>query len=93
MPLTLRLASPRGVADIAGFRSAERDELAAVYLELHRGVDRLFPGMERPDIGAWRQAFAGAGRDLARLHRRLFSLTRSAGRMKSLAAPQSALGR
>ncbi|NMI01428.1 galactose-1-phosphate uridylyltransferase [Pseudonocardia sp. K10HN5] len=92
-PLEVHLAPHRDVADLAALDDAEADELATVYLELLRRVDRFFPGVHRtPYIAAWHQAPVGADRDLGRLHLQLFSLMRSPGRMKFLAGSESALG-
>ena len=92
-PLEVHLAPHRDVPDLAALDDAQRAELAVVYLELLRRIDRFFPGVARtPYIAAWHQAPVGEDRDLGRLHLQLFSLMRAPGRMKFLAGSESALG-
>jgi UDPglucose--hexose-1-phosphate uridylyltransferase len=92
-PLEVHLAPHRDVPDLAELSGGERDELAVVYLELLRRVDRFFPGVARtPYIAAWHQAPVGADREFGRLHLQLFSLMRAPGRMKFLAGSESAMG-
>jgi UDPglucose--hexose-1-phosphate uridylyltransferase len=92
-PLEVHLAPHRDVPDLAALTDAERAELAVVYLELLRRVDRFFPGVARtPYIAAWHQAPVGADRELGRLHLQLFSLMRAPNRMKFLAGSESAMG-
>jgi UDPglucose--hexose-1-phosphate uridylyltransferase len=81
------------VPDLAALTEDERTELAEMYLDLLRRVDRFFPGVDRtPYIAAWHQAPVGEDRELGRLHLELFSLMRAPGRMKFLAASESAMG-
>jgi UDPglucose--hexose-1-phosphate uridylyltransferase len=92
-PLELHLAPHRDVPDLAALDDAERAELAEVYLELLRRVDRFFPGVDRtPYIAAWHQAPVGEDRGLGRLHLQLFSVMRAPGRLKFLAGSESAMG-
>jgi UDPglucose--hexose-1-phosphate uridylyltransferase len=92
-PLEVHLAPHRDVADLAELAEDERAELAEVYLELLRRVDRFFPGVAAaPYIAAWHQAPVGEYRELGRLHLQLFSLMRAPGRMKFLAGSESAMG-
>jgi UDPglucose--hexose-1-phosphate uridylyltransferase len=92
-PLELILAPHRDVRDLAELTGDERAELAVVYLDLLRRVDRFFPGVDRtPYISAWHQAPVGEDRELGRLHLQLFSVMRAPGRLKFLAGSESALG-
>ncbi|WP_028937062.1 galactose-1-phosphate uridylyltransferase [Pseudonocardia spinosispora] len=92
-PLEVHLAPHRDVADLAELTDSERGELAHVYLDLLRRIDRFFPGVDRtPYIAAWHQAPVGEYRELGRLHLQLFSLMRAPGRMKFLAGSESGMG-
>ena len=92
-PLEVHLAPHRDVRDLTELSDDERDELAHVYLELLRRVDRFFDGVDAvPYIAAWHQAPVGEDRPLGRLHLQLFSMMRSPGRMKYLAGSESGMG-
>ncbi len=92
-PLEIQLVPHRHVPDFPALSGAEREELAAVYLDLLARVDRFFDGVaQTPYIAAWHQAPIGPDRDHARLHLQLFSLMRSPGRMKYLAGSESGMG-
>jgi UDPglucose--hexose-1-phosphate uridylyltransferase len=92
-PVEVHLAPHRDVPDLAALDEAERDELALVYLELLRRLDRFFDGVQRlPYIAGWHQAPVGAGRDLGRLHLQVFSVLRAPGKLKYLAGSESAMG-
>ena len=79
-PVELHLAPHRDVPDFTALDDAERDELAHVYLELLRRVDRYFDGVEAlPYIAAWHQAPVREHRELGRLHLELFSVLRGSG--------------
>ncbi len=92
-PVEVHLAPHRDVPDLAGLDSAERDELAHVYLELLRRADRYFDGgAALPYIAGWHQAPVGAGRELGRLHLQLFSVLRAPGKLKYLAGSESGVG-
>ena len=80
-------------ADLAALDDAERAELAMVYQELLRRVNRFHPGVDRvPYISGWHQAPTGEDRDLGRLHLQLFSLLRAPGKLKYLAGSESGAG-
>ncbi|MCQ4121006.1 galactose-1-phosphate uridylyltransferase [Rhodococcus tibetensis] len=92
-PLEVHLAPHLDVRDLAELDDAQRDELAHVYLELLRRVDRFFDGVDTvPYIAAWHQAPVGDDRRFGRLHLQLFSMMRSPGRMKYLAGSESSMG-
>jgi UDPglucose--hexose-1-phosphate uridylyltransferase len=90
-PVEVHLYPRRQVADLSELDDAERDDLAASYLQLLRGLDALF-GVPLPYIAAWYQAPARADRDLAWLHLRVFSIRRAPDKLKYLAGSESAMG-
>jgi UDPglucose--hexose-1-phosphate uridylyltransferase len=92
-PVEVHLAPHRDVPDLAALDDAERAELATVYQELLRRVDRFHPGVDRaPYIAGWHQAPTGEDRELGRLHLQLFSLLRAPGKLKYLAGSESGMG-
>jgi UDPglucose--hexose-1-phosphate uridylyltransferase len=96
-PLELHLAPHRDVPDLAALDDTERDELAVVYRELLRRLDRyhVTPGGEpltMPYIAAWHQAPAKVGRTASRLHLQLMSVLRAPGKLKYLAGSESGVG-
>lgn len=96
-PVEVHLAPNRDVPDLPALDDAERDELARVYLELLRRLDRFFEGPDGeavtlPYIAGWHQAPARVGRDLARLHLQVFSVLRAPGKLKYLAGSESGAG-
>jgi UDPglucose--hexose-1-phosphate uridylyltransferase len=90
-PIEVHLAPRRHVPDFAATTSAERDELAGLYLRLLRGVDALYDG-PTPYIAAWHQAPVRVGRDSVRLHLQLTSPRRAADKLKFLAGSETAMG-
>jgi len=90
-PVEVHLYPRRRVPDIAALTDAERDELADVYLDLLRRGDAFF-GIPLPYIAAWHQAPVHDRRDLGALHLELFSVQRSADKLKYLAGSESAMG-
>ena len=92
-PVEVHLAPHRDLPDLAALDAAERDELADVYQELLRRVDRFFPGVDRvPYIAGWHQAPVGEGRELGRLQLQVFSVLRAPGKLKYLAGSESGMG-
>ncbi len=92
-PVEVHLAPHRDAPDLAALDGAERDELAAVYLDLLRRADRYFDGVDAlPYIAGWHQAPLGVGRELGRLHLQLFSILRAPGKLKHLAGTESGMG-
>jgi UDPglucose--hexose-1-phosphate uridylyltransferase len=79
------------VPDLAALSDAERDDLAVAYLDLLRRGDAFF-GIPLPYIAAWHQAPVQVDRDLGSLHLELFSVQRSADKLKYLAGSESAMG-
>jgi UDPglucose--hexose-1-phosphate uridylyltransferase len=90
-PIEVHLYPRRRAPDLAALDSAQRDDLAVVYLDLLRRADAFF-GTPLPYIAAWHQAPVRTDRDLAALHLELFSVQRDVGRLKYLAGSESAMG-
>ena len=95
-PVEVHLAPNRDVLDLPGLTDAERDDLAVVYLQLLRRLDRFFVDGEGgpiplPYIAGWHQAVVGQGRELGRLHLQVFSVLRAAGKLKYLAGVESGM--
>ncbi|HQY34241.1 galactose-1-phosphate uridylyltransferase [Actinotalea sp.] len=96
-PVEVHLAPKRDVLDLPGLTDAERDDLAAAYLELLGRLDRFFvepddgTPIPLPYIAGWHQAVVGEGRELGRLHLQLFSVLRAPGKLKYLAGVESGL--
>jgi UDPglucose--hexose-1-phosphate uridylyltransferase len=80
----------RRVPDLAGLRPEERDDLAAVQLDLLGRFARLFD-KPAPYISGWHQAPGRAGREHFALHLELFTLRRSNDKLKYLAGSESGM--
>ncbi|WP_327675109.1 galactose-1-phosphate uridylyltransferase [Kitasatospora sp. NBC_00458] len=93
-PYEVHLHPHRRVPDLTGLDEDERAELPGVYLELLRRFDRLFGDAERhvpaPYISAWHQAPTVDGGELA-LHLELFTVRRTADKLKYLAGTESGM--
>ncbi len=90
-PLEVHLYPNRQVPDLPALNEEERAELAAVYLEVLRRMERVHDD-SLPYIAAWHQAPARVDRDLAYLHLEVFSIRRAPGKLKYLAGSESAMG-
>ncbi|MEV7415506.1 galactose-1-phosphate uridylyltransferase [Streptomyces sp. NPDC089919] len=90
-PYEVHLYPHRRVADLTGLSEAERAEFPRLYLDLLRRFDRLF-GLDAPTpyISAWHQAPLHGGDELA-LHLELFTVRRTAGKLKFLAGTESGM--
>jgi UDPglucose--hexose-1-phosphate uridylyltransferase len=96
-PVEVHLAPHRDVPDLPALNDEEREELAHVYLDLLRRLDRYYVDADGgpvrlPYIAGWHQAPAREGRDLARLHLQLTSVLRAPGKLKYLAGSESGMG-
>ena len=96
-PVEVHLVPNRDVPDLVALDSAERDELAEVYLDLLRRLDRYYEGPDGspialPYIAGWHQAPVHQGRDVSRLHLQVMSVLRAPGRLKYLAGSESGVG-
>jgi UDPglucose--hexose-1-phosphate uridylyltransferase len=89
-PFEVHLYPHRQLPDLAALSIAERDELAGVYRDVLRGLDRLFD-RPMPYISALHQAPLHAGHELAYLHLQVFSSRRGPEKLKYLAASESAM--
>jgi UDPglucose--hexose-1-phosphate uridylyltransferase len=90
-PVEVHLYPHRQVPDLPTLTEAERDDLAAVYLDLLRRLDALYD-RPLPYIAAWHQAPVRTDHDLAYLHLQVFSIRRAANKLKYLAGSESAMG-
>ncbi|MFD0265191.1 galactose-1-phosphate uridylyltransferase [Streptomyces sp. NPDC127106] len=92
-PYEVHLYPNRRTADLTTLDEAARAEFPRVYLELLRRFDRLFDRPEpTPYVSAWHQAPAsgGARADFA-LHLELFTVRRTADKLKYLAGTESGM--
>ncbi|MFD6968283.1 galactose-1-phosphate uridylyltransferase [Streptomyces sp. NPDC059949] len=94
-PYEVHLFPHRRVPDLTRLTEAERAEFPAIYLDLLRRFDRLFPVPGRPQgpaptpyVSAWHQAPRTHGEELA-LHLELFTVRRSPDKLKFLAGTES----
>ena len=94
-PYEVHLYPRRRVADFTGLDDAQRADFPRVYLELLRRFDRLFDRPQpTPYIAAWHQApvrTPGERSELA-LHLELFTVQRTADKLKYLAGTESGMG-
>ncbi|MEV6580442.1 galactose-1-phosphate uridylyltransferase [Streptomyces sp. NPDC051582] len=96
-PYEVHLYPHRRVPDLTHLTEAERAEFPAMYLDLLRRFDRLFrqegeaaQAAPTPYISAWHQAPKTGGQELA-LHLELFTVRRSADKLKFLAGVESGM--
>lgn len=100
-PYEVHLYPNRRVTDLTRLDEAQRAEFGPVYLDLLRRFDLLFPEPDgspgrTPYIAAWHQAPSpdgpgtSAGSELA-LHLELFSIRRTAHKLKYLAGSESGM--
>ena len=90
-PFEVHLYPRRHVADLTELTAAERDDFAVVYPDVLRRFDKLFD-TPMPYISAWNQAPVHESRELGHLHLELFSIRRTATKLKYLAGSESAMG-
>jgi UDPglucose--hexose-1-phosphate uridylyltransferase len=96
-PVEVHLAPRRDVPDLPALTGPERDDLAHVYLDLMRRLDRYYVAKDGgpirlPYIAGWHQAPARQGREVSRLHLQVMSVLRSAKKLKYLAGSESGVG-
>jgi UDPglucose--hexose-1-phosphate uridylyltransferase len=89
-PVEVHVVPHRQVPDLVALTDAERDDFAALYLTVLHKLDSLY-GRPLPYIAAWHQAPVRSGRDLAWLHLEVFSILRSADKLKYLAGSESGM--
>ncbi len=90
-PVEIHLYPRRQVPDLPALSPPERDDFAALYLEVLGAMDRLY-GAPLPYISAWHQAPVRVDRDLSYLHLQVFSVKRAANKLKFLAGSESGMG-
>lgn len=90
-PVEVHLYPHRAVPDLPALDDEERDDLARVYPDVLRRLDRLYDA-PLPYMACWHQAPVRVDRELARLHLEVLSPRRSADRLKFLAGSESAMG-
>ncbi|GAB3283677.1 galactose-1-phosphate uridylyltransferase [Parasphingorhabdus pacifica] len=90
-PVEVHVVPHRQVPDMTELDEAERDDFAVTYLELLRRLDGLYD-RPLPYIAAWHQAPVNTGRELSWLHLEVFSVLRSADKLKYLAGSESGMG-
>ena len=95
-PVEVHLAPHRDVPDLAALDDDERDELAEVYLDLLRRLDRYYSASTVRRCAALHRRLApgpGArGPRRSRLHLQLISVLRAPGKLKYLAGSESGVG-
>ncbi|GAA0512278.1 galactose-1-phosphate uridylyltransferase [Saccharopolyspora subtropica] len=89
-PVEVHVVPHRQVPDIVALTDAERDDLAVTYLDVLRRLDGLYD-RPLPYIAAWHQAPVRTGRELSWLHLEVFSVLRSADKLKYLAGSESGM--
>ncbi|WP_020501097.1 galactose-1-phosphate uridylyltransferase [Sciscionella marina] len=89
-PVQVQLVPHRQVPDIPALTEAEREDFAPVYLDVLRRLDALY-ALRLPYIAAWHQAPVHTGRELAWLYLEVFSIRRSADKLKYLAGSESGM--
>lgn len=90
-PVEVHLYPRVRVPDLPALTDAVRVDFAPVYLDVLGRLDRLYHA-PLPYISAWHQAPVRTGRDLLGLHLELFSIRRTATKLKFLAGSESAMG-
>lgn len=90
-PVEVHLVPHRQVPDLPALTDAERDDFAEVYREVLGMLDGLYD-RDLPYIAAWHQAPVHTGRELSWLHLQVFSILRTADRVKYLAGSESGMG-
>ncbi len=93
-PYEVHLYPNRRVGSFTSLDDAQRATFPGVYLDLLRRFDRLFIEAQTPTpyIAAWHQAPGVAGGDELALHLELFTVRRTADKLKHLAGTESGMG-
>jgi UDPglucose--hexose-1-phosphate uridylyltransferase len=90
-PFEIHAYPKRHVLDFPALTDDERDDLAALYIELLGRLDGVYD-VAMPYIAAWHQAPVRHDRPLGYLHLRLFSPRRAPGKLKYLAGSEAGMG-
>ncbi|SDD30577.1 galactose-1-phosphate uridylyltransferase [Actinokineospora iranica] len=89
-PVEVRVVPHRQVPDLPALTAEERDDFATLYLRVLGRLDGLYD-RELPYISAWHQAPTRGARDLTWLHLQVFSILRTADKLKYLAGSESGM--
>ena len=89
-PVEVHVVPHRQVPDLPALTEEERDDFAELYLRVLGRLDGLYD-RQLPYIAAWHQAPVSTGRDLAWLHLEVFSVLRTADKLKYLAGSESGM--
>jgi UDPglucose--hexose-1-phosphate uridylyltransferase len=89
-PVEVHVVPHRQVPDLPALTDTERDDFAHLYLDVLRRLDGLY-GRPLPYVAGWHQAPVRSGRDLAWLHLEVFSVLRTADKLKYLAGSESGM--
>lgn len=90
-PVEVQLAPNVTVPDLPALSAAQRAAFGPLYLDVLSRFDALYDA-PLPYIAAWRQAPVDVGRDVWGLHLDVFSIRRSADKLKYLAGAESGMG-
>jgi UDPglucose--hexose-1-phosphate uridylyltransferase len=90
-PVEVHVVPHRQVPDLPALTAEERDDFASLYSRVLKHLDSLYH-RPLPYIAAWHQAPVREGRDLAWLHLEVFSVLRTADKLKYLAGSESGMG-
>jgi UDPglucose--hexose-1-phosphate uridylyltransferase len=89
-PVEVHMVPHRQVPDLTALAGDERDDFAELYPRVLRMLDALYD-RPLPYIAAWHQAPVVADRDMAWLHLEVFSVLRTADKLKYLAGSESGM--
>ncbi len=87
-PFEVRVVPRRHAPDLVSLDDAERDDLAATYLDVLRRFDGLFD-TPTPYVAGWQQAPVRVDRDVSHLAAEIFTIRRAPGKLKYLAGSES----
>ena len=90
-PYEVRVVPREHVPDLPALSGRQRDDLAAVYLDVLGKFDRLFDG-PASYIAGWQQAPARQDREVWHLAAEVFTIRRAPGKLKYLAGSESGAG-
>ena len=90
-PFEVHIYPTRHLPDLTALDEAERDGLVPLLKDVLARFDGLFDA-PMPYMATWHQAPVHAGRDLMHLHLEIFSIRRSADKLKYLASSESGAG-
>lgn len=90
-PMEVHFYPRERVNGMPDLNDAQRDSFADIYLKVLRAFDSMYDA-RLPYIAAWQQSPATLDRDVAWLHLELFSIRRSADKLKYLAGTESGQG-